>query len=113
VLGLRRLSWSYWGHRRDRITRKLLLLCALLAGSVALPVKDVAACALDQRPSMSADGRLVVVNSHAPTNPQAFATWSYFVLPGAFPARRALLLTEDRREVARTLTAEAMRQRCA
>lgn len=84
-----------------------------LACAAALPGARAAACALDQRPSLSVDGRLATVNRQAPATARDMATWSYFAVPGTFPTGVPLVLAEDRREVARTLTAQAMRQPCA
>jgi hypothetical protein len=89
----------------------LMLLCAVV-GCLA-HAGDISACAIDQRPSLSVDGRLARINTLTPSGSQALATWSFFVLPGTLPAGRQLAMAEDRREVARTLTAEAMRQPCA
>ncbi len=68
------------------------ILFLLLFPSLAL------ACAKDGVPSVSADGRLAVLNRAA--TPAVLATWSPFVF--AQPARRAhaVTLAEDNREIA-------------
>lgn len=91
--------------RRYGRAAALALVCAGL-----LEVGTAHACTLDQKPSIFADGRLARINTHPPTTQQAFATWTYFYVPGSFAAGKAIALSEDRRDVARTLTAEAMRQ---
>lgn len=82
----------------------VLAVCGL--GSVTL----AGACALDQKPSVSVDGRLARLNGHIPTSSAQLATWTYFVFDRSYPARHPVTLTENRREVANTLTAAAMRR---
>lgn len=78
-------------------------------GAVVSPM-SARACALDQRPSMFANGRLPRINKVAPTTAAQLATWTYFVFEGSYPARRTIVFKENQRDVARTLSAEAMRQ---
>ena len=68
------------------------------------------ACALDSRPSAYADGHRDRLNTQAPTTAAQLAGWAPFVFARTYPARRAIVLTENRREVARSLTAAAMRR---
>src|SRR5919199_2975364 len=85
---------------------------ALLGLAGCLPsVPAVAhACALDSRPSAYADGQRDRVNTQVPRSSAQLASWAPFVFARSYPVRRAIVLTEDRREVTRTLTAAAMRQ---
>ena len=68
------------------------------------------ACALDSQPSAYADGQRDRVNPQVPTTSAQLTSWAPFVFARSHPVRRAIVLTEDRREVARTLTAAAMRR---
>ena len=68
------------------------------------------ACTLDQKPSASADGHLAGINRSTPTTQEQLAAWSYFAFPRPFQVGTTVVLTEDRREVARTLVPSAMRQ---
>jgi hypothetical protein len=76
---------------------------ALWAGTAAR------ACAIDQRPSASANGRLAHLNPHTPTTSAQLATWGYFIFPGTFRVGADVTLTENRAEVARTLEPSALR----
>jgi hypothetical protein len=81
-----------------------------LAGSL-LSVPAVAhACSLDSQPSAYADGQRDRLNTQAPTTSAQLAGWAPFVFPRSYPVRRAIVLRENRREVARSLTAAAMRR---
>jgi hypothetical protein len=95
--------------------RRLLLSFTLFAvlAPAALALSGAAAaraCALDSKPSAYADGVLVTVNNSTPTTSAQLTTWAYFVFPRSFAAHRAITLTENRREVAKTLVAAAMRR---
>lgn len=68
------------------------------------------ACALDQTPSLSVDGIRARVNPVTPTTQAQLAHWTYFIFPHTYRAGHPLTLTEDRREVARTLMPSALRQ---
>jgi hypothetical protein len=50
------------------------------------------------------------VNTHVPTTSAQLAGWAPFVFARSYPVRRAIVLTENRREVARSLTVAAMRR---
>jgi hypothetical protein len=81
-----------------------------LAGCL-LSVPAVArACSLDSQPSAYADGQRDRLNTQVPTTSAQLAGWAPFVFGRSYPVRRAIVLTEDRREVARSLTAAAMRR---
>jgi hypothetical protein len=81
-----------------------------LAGCL-LGVPAVArACALDAQPSAYTDGQRDRVNTQVPTSSAQLAGWAPFVFARSYPVRRAIVLTEDRHEVARSLTAAAMRR---
>jgi PKD domain len=98
--------------RNGRLLRRYSVCMALLGlAGCLLRVPAVAhACALDSRPSAYADGQRDRVNTQVPTNSAQLAGWAPFVFAHSYPVRRAIVLTEDRREVARTLTAAAMRR---
>lgn len=67
-------------------------------------------CALDSRPSLSLNGRLVGLN-HQPARTEAeLATWSYFVAPTTYRTGQPVLMSENRAEVARTLMPSALRR---
>lgn len=84
----------------------VLALCALLGG----PLSRAAACSLDQKPSVLADGHLALINDETPTTQAQLATWAFFAFDHSYGVRQAIVLSEDRREVAKTLTAAAMRR---
>jgi hypothetical protein len=65
---------------------------------------------LDLQPSAYADGQRDRVNTQVPTTSAQLAGRDLFVFARGYPVRRAIVLTEDRREVARSLTAAAMRR---
>src|SRR5581483_4789359 len=83
-----------------------LALCAVLGG----PAARAAACSLDQKPSVLADGHLAVINNESPTTQAQLATWAFFTFDQSYRVRQSIVLTENRREVAQTLTAAAMRR---
>ncbi len=70
----------------------------------------VSACMLDQKPSMSVNGRLARVTTQAPRTQAELAVWTYFVFPGRYAVNQPIELRENKAEVAHTLSAEAMRQ---
>ena len=98
--------------RNGRLLRRYRAWVALLGlAGCLLSVPAVArACALDSRPSAYADGQRDRVNTQVPTSSAQRAGWAPFMFARSYPVRRAIVLTEDRREVARTLTAAAMRR---
>jgi hypothetical protein len=91
---------------RHRKTIAVLTLMSGLLGGTAV----ARACALDQRPSVYADGQLARSNTQVPTTAAQLAAWAPFVFPRTYQAGRAVTFTEDRREVARSLAAAAMRR---
>ena len=90
--------------RRDSACMALVGLVVCLLSMPAL----AHACSLDSRPSAYADGQRDRVNTQAPTSSAQLAGWAPFVFARGYPVQRAIVLTEDRREVARSLTAAAM-----
>jgi hypothetical protein len=82
----------------------LLSMVALRAAATT------SACMLDQKPSMSVNGRLARVTTQAPRTQAELALWTYFVFPGRYPVNQSIELHENKAEVAHTLSAEAMRQ---
>ena len=98
--------------RNGRLIRRSSVCMALLGlAGCLLSVPPVAhACSLDSQPSAYADGQRDRVNMQVPTSSAQLAGWAPFVFARGFPVRHAIELAEDRREVARTLTAAAMRR---
>lgn len=93
--------------------RRLLVpfLVALLATrAVTASAIPARACALDQRPSLSTNGRLVVLNKQVARTQAELAIWSFFVAPGAYRTGQVVTMTENRKEVATTLMASALLQ---
>jgi len=92
--------------------RRYSIWVALLGLAVCvLSVPAVArACALDSQPSAYADGQRDRVNTQVPATSAQLAGWAPFVFARTYPVRRTIVLTENRREVARSLTAAAMRR---
>ena len=92
--------------------RRYSAWAALLAlAGCLLSVPAVAhACALDSRPSAYADGQRDRVSTQVPATSAQLAGWAPFVCARTYPVRRTIVLTENRREVARSLTAAAMRR---
>ena len=80
-----------------------LLLAVCGAGSAA-------ACALDQTPSVYANGQLAGKNPSLPTTQAQLKVWTYFIFTRTYPMHHAITFTENRREVAQTLKAVAMRR---
>jgi hypothetical protein len=83
---------------------------SLIAAALALLASTsvARACALDQVPSMSLNGELAIVNGHAPTTAQELARWAPFVFRVRHRVGKRLWLAENRREVGRSLTVQAM-----
>ena len=92
-----------------RRMRKVVTLLAL-GGGLLIGAAPARACALDSRPSAFADGQRDRVNTQAPTTAGQLAAWTTFVFAHPYPARHHIVFTEDRREVALSLTAAAMRR---
>lgn len=82
----------------------------LLAGAGLAFAPYAQACMLDQRPSVSADGLLARVNQQPPTTEAQLAVWAPFIFAHNAIAGRTVTFTENRREVARSLTDAAMRR---
>jgi hypothetical protein len=86
-------------------------LAALLAAQAAVAGTMFArACALDQRPSLSTNGRLVVLNKQVARTQAELAIWAFFVVPGVYRTGQPVTMTENRKEVARTLMPSALLQ---
>lgn len=89
-------KYLYKGPRRMLAALAVMLVAALaLAPSLAL------ACAKDGVPSVSANGRLAVLNRSSQRI--VVTTWSPFVFSGAVARTRVVVLAENNREVARAL----------
>ena len=91
---------------------RAIVALALAGGLGWLAAGPVAAraCSLDNKPSAYADGQLDRVNTQVPTTSAALAAFTPFVFARGYPVRHTITLTENRREVAATLVAEAMRR---
>ncbi|HVC81256.1 MAG TPA: hypothetical protein VNL35_12240 [Chloroflexota bacterium] len=93
--------------------RRLLVpfLAALLAAqAVVAEATPARACALDQRPSLSTNGRLVVLNKQVARTQAELAIWAFFVVPGVYRTGQSVTMTENRKEVANTLMPSARLQ---
>lgn len=82
----------------------------LLVGGLIIGGAATHACTIDLTPSASADGRLDRVNQQRPTGTSHLASYASFVFPRVYTARHLIAFTEDRRELARSLTTAAMRR---
>jgi len=83
-----------------REARRGRLLCASLAAAVGFTLCPALAlaCARDGVPSVSADGRLAVLNRTAA--PAVLTTWSPFVFARPVPRGHTVTLAENNREIA-------------
>lgn len=77
-------------------------------GAALLGVSGAGACGVDGVPSLSVNGRLVALNTVYATN-ATFNSWTPFIARGVYPARHALLFTENRANVALSLPPVAMK----
>ena len=66
------------------------------------------ACALDNVPSLTADGTLVRPTTDPPTTAAQLQTYAPVTLPHSYVAGRAMVFTEIRREVAKSLVPAVM-----
>lgn len=85
----------------------MLLVCGLGIG-----LAGARACTLDQRPSVTANRQLAAINTRAPRTAAQLAAWTYFVFARSFRAHQPIVLAENRGELARTLSSQALRQQC-
>ncbi|HWE60496.1 MAG TPA: PKD domain-containing protein, partial [Chloroflexota bacterium] len=69
-----------------------------------------AACGLDNVPSLFADGQLDRFNNQPPITAAQLASWAPFILPRRYRTGHAIVFTENRREVAKSLVPAAMRR---
>ncbi|HVA89508.1 MAG TPA: hypothetical protein VNL71_06670 [Chloroflexota bacterium] len=86
------------------------ILVALLTAQSAAEATSARACTLDQRPSLSTNGHLVVLNKQVARTQAELAKWAFFVAPGAYRTGQTVTMTENRKEVAGTLMASALLQ---
>jgi hypothetical protein len=70
----------------------------------------VQACALDSKPSLSANGVLPALNTAVPLTPAQLAAFAPFVFQRPYAAGVRIAFTENRVDVARSLTAAAMQR---
>lgn len=87
-----------------------LVVASALAGCAFGSAVPARACSLDYRPSAYANGQLDSLNPQIPTTSAQLSTYAVFVFARSYPVRRAITLSENRREVARSLTAAALRR---
>src|SRR5579872_27553 len=94
------LNWSRQPEpRAGGSMRRLLVpfLVALLATqAVVAEATPARACALDQRPSLSTNGRLVVLNKQVARTQAELAIWAFFVVPGVYRTGQPVTMTENR-----------------
>lgn len=95
--------------RRSRFLMGLAMFTAVVTGTGG-GATAVRGCSLDNKPSVYADGQLAGINPTVPLTSAQLATWAFFAFPRTFRARTAVILTENRREVAQTLIPAAMRR---
>jgi hypothetical protein len=86
------------------------VLVAIVAAGQGIGVGSARACALDNVPSLTADGQLDRITTDPPTTSAQLATWSPFILPRTYTAGHAITFAEIRKEVARSLVPDAMRR---
>jgi hypothetical protein len=79
-------------------------LFSMLTGTAA------SACGLDGVPSLVTEGQLDRVNTLPPLTAAELAVWTKFVVTRLYQAGQRLTLTEERTEVAASLTSVAMRR---
>lgn len=109
-----RRRWRLIGWRRSlwRLVRVSSLGALLLAlsglGALVLGTSVAGACGVDGIPSLSVDGRLVLRNTVYTSN-SAADTWTPFIAHGLYPARRPLLFSENRAQVAAALPPTAFK----
>lgn len=91
--------------------RTMLALCAtaLVLGAIACDGAVARACLLDQQPSIYADGRIARANTVAPSVAAELTTWSPFVFSSGYAVHHDIVLSENRRQVARVLAPAALR----
>ncbi len=99
------MTWLL-SQRRGRVVVAAGL--AALVASGVLGSARARACVLDNKPSLSANGRLVRINQIYPRTDAEAARWTYFVVPGAYRSGQGVTLTENRQEVTQTLLPSVM-----
>jgi hypothetical protein len=82
----------------------------LVMTGVAAGAAPALACTLDNKPSVSANGLLAEFNPQVPLNSAQLATFAPFVFSHSFPLQKAVALTENRGEIARSLQPSAMQR---
>ena len=91
-----------------RLSRVVLL--ALVPAAMLVGIGPAAACALNDVPSMSVNGVLVVKNPTIPTSSAQLAGYTLFVVPHPVAVLSVVTFTENTREVAQSLNAWDMRR---
>src|SRR6266851_5677867 len=94
---------SVYRHRKVLI----IFFCAIM---LAVSTAVAQACSLDNIPSLSLNGRLPILNKAIPLNSAQLATYVPFVFPRPYPVHSIITFTENRRDVAKSLQASAMRR---
>ncbi len=89
----------------NRSRRLVAIAAAVAVAGLALLPATAAACARDGVPSVSADGRLAVLNHGGGSARLIPATWSPFVFADTVSHGQGVTLSENNREVARALPA--------
>jgi hypothetical protein len=80
----------------------------LVATGVAAGASPALACSLDNKPSVSANGLLAEFNPQVPINSSQLANFAPFVFSRSYPLQKPVTLTENRRDIARSLQPSAM-----
>ncbi len=97
------------GTRRHTLISTAVIAAVLAIGSL-LSVGRAGACSLDNVPSLTADGRLDQLTTDPPTTSAQLLTYAPFSLPNGYGAERAIVFTEIRNEVVKSLVPAAMQR---
>lgn len=93
----------------SRAAVRAICYATAVAGFLLLSPALASACARDGIPSVSADGRLAVLNRSSVT-PGLLSSWSPFVFAQAVRHGQAITLAENNREVARAMPPEVFKR---
>jgi hypothetical protein len=97
-----------------RCVRNVAVSAVLLVLGFGVPVLAIGselarACSLDNRPSLTANGQLPMLNTQPPLSSAQLAAYAPFVFRRAFPLAKSITFAEVRSEVARSLLPSAMK----
>jgi PKD domain-containing protein len=88
----------------------LRVACMGAVLALAAEAAQARACSLDSKPSVSANGVLARLNTQVPITDAAVADWTPFVFARPVSVRHTVTFAESRDDVAKSLTAAAMRR---